>query len=42
MSAVQEYQRTGYVWEQYDALTGEGRRRWVDLRCFYKRSKKIS
>jgi mannosyl-oligosaccharide glucosidase len=22
-----EYQRTGYVWEQYDALTGEGRRR---------------
>ncbi|KAK0197344.1 glycoside hydrolase [Armillaria mellea] len=21
-----EYQRTGYVWEQYDALTGEGRR----------------
>ncbi|KAF8448061.1 glycoside hydrolase family 63 protein [Boletus edulis BED1] len=21
-----EYERTGYVWEQYDALTGEGRR----------------
>ncbi|EPT05863.1 hypothetical protein FOMPIDRAFT_148297 [Fomitopsis schrenkii] len=21
-----EYQRTGYVWEQYDAVTGEGRR----------------
>ena len=25
----QEYQRTGYVWEQYDALTGEGKRRFV-------------
>ncbi|KAG6850459.1 hypothetical protein H0H93_012880 [Arthromyces matolae] len=23
----QEYERTGYVWEQYDALTGEGKRR---------------
>lgn len=23
---LQEYQRTGYVWEQYDALTGEGKR----------------
>ena len=23
----QEWQRTGYVWEQYDAETGEGRRR---------------
>ncbi len=28
----QEYERTGYVWEQYDALTGEGRRRFVG-RC---------
>lgn len=27
--SFQEYERTGYVWEQYDALTGEGRRRWV-------------
>lgn len=26
---LQEYERTGYVWEQYDALTGEGKRRWV-------------
>ncbi|KAK2460565.1 hypothetical protein APHAL10511_007035 [Amanita phalloides] len=25
-NVVKEYQRTGYVWEQYDALTGEGRR----------------
>ena len=24
----QEYERTGYVWEQYDAVTGEGRRRY--------------
>lgn len=23
----QEYDRTGFVWEQYDAVTGEGRRR---------------
>lgn len=28
---VQEYVRTGYVWEQYDALTGEGKRRYVDV-----------
>lgn len=27
--ASQEYQSTGYVWEQYDALTGEGSRRFV-------------
>jgi len=26
---VQEYDRTGYVWEQYDAVSGEGKRRWV-------------
>lgn len=26
---VQEYERTGYVWEQYNALTGEGKRRQV-------------
>jgi len=26
---LQEYERTGYVWEQYDALTGEGRRRFL-------------
>ena len=25
-SVFKEYERTGYVWEQYDALTGEGRR----------------
>jgi len=24
---MKEYERTGYVWEQYDANTGEGRRR---------------
>ena len=24
---MKEYERTGYVWEQYDAITGEGRRR---------------
>jgi mannosyl-oligosaccharide glucosidase len=27
LRAVQEWKRTGYVWEQYDAETGEGRRR---------------
>lgn len=27
---LQEYERTGYVWEQYDANTGEGRRRCVN------------
>ena len=27
--AAQEYVRTGYVWEQYDALSGEGKRRCV-------------
>ena len=26
---MKEYERTGYVWEQYDAKTGEGRRRCV-------------
>ncbi|KAI0933864.1 hypothetical protein AcV5_005895 [Taiwanofungus camphoratus] len=25
-NVFKEYQRTGYVWEQYDAITGEGRR----------------
>ncbi|KAF8344136.1 glycoside hydrolase family 63 protein [Cantharellus anzutake] len=25
-NVFKEYQRTGYVWEQYDALTGEGKR----------------
>jgi len=25
-NVYKEYERTGYVWEQYDALTGEGRR----------------
>lgn len=25
----QEYERTGYVWEQYDPITGEGKRRCV-------------
>lgn len=29
---AQEYVRTGYVWEQYDANNGEGRRRY-DLPC---------
>jgi hypothetical protein len=24
---MQEYERTSYVWEQYDAVTGEGKRR---------------
>ena len=26
---VKEYERTGYVWEQYNANTGEGQRRSV-------------
>ena len=30
--SMQEYERTGYVWEQYDAVTGEGKRRSV-ARC---------
>ncbi|KDR81799.1 hypothetical protein GALMADRAFT_221665 [Galerina marginata CBS 339.88] len=25
-NVFQEYERTGYVWEQYDAITGEGKR----------------
>lgn len=25
-NVYKEYERTGYVWEQYDAMTGEGRR----------------
>ena len=25
-NVFEQYQKTGYVWEQYDALTGEGRR----------------
>lgn len=25
-NVFKEYQRTGYVWEQYDATTGEGKR----------------
>ncbi|KAF9009372.1 glycoside hydrolase family 63 protein [Cyathus striatus] len=25
-NVIKEYERTGYVWEQYDAVTGEGRR----------------
>ncbi|KAF8488307.1 glycoside hydrolase, partial [Russula emetica] len=28
-NVFKEYERTGYVWEQYDANTGEGRRRCV-------------
>lgn len=28
-NVFREYERTGYVWEQYDALTGEGRRRCI-------------
>jgi hypothetical protein len=27
LTFMKEYERTGYVWEQYDAVTGEGRRR---------------
>lgn len=27
LTYMKEYERTGYVWEQYDATTGEGRRR---------------
>jgi hypothetical protein len=27
LMTTQEWKRTGYVWEQYDAETGEGRRR---------------
>jgi len=34
ITVTQEYERTGYVWEQYDALTGEGRRRLVNYRCY--------
>ncbi len=26
---MKEYERTGYVWEQYEANTGEGQRRCV-------------
>lgn len=26
-AGAQEYERTGYVWEQYDAISGEGKRR---------------
>ena len=25
-NVLNEYQRTGFAWEQYDGLTGEGRR----------------
>lgn len=35
--ASQEYERTGYVWEQYHAMTGRGQRRLV-LRIFLSRS----
>jgi hypothetical protein len=31
---MKEYERTGYVWEQYDANTGEGRRRCVNPNIF--------
>jgi hypothetical protein len=27
LTFMKEYERTGYVWEQYDAITGEGKRR---------------
>jgi hypothetical protein len=33
-SSNQEFERTGYAWEQYDAITGEGRRRYVTFLCF--------
>ena len=29
-NVFEQYQKTGYVWEQYDAITGEGRRRYVN------------
>jgi hypothetical protein len=29
----QEWKRTGYFWEQYDAQNGEGRRRSVEFCC---------
>lgn len=40
--SLQEYERTGYVWEQYDALTGEGKRShpftgWTSLVTLSKR-----
>jgi mannosyl-oligosaccharide glucosidase len=28
-NVFKEYQRTGYVWEQYDSISGEGKRRYV-------------
>ena len=32
-SSNQEFERTGYAWEQYDAMTGEGRRRYAKFIC---------
>ena len=29
LTILQEWKRTGYSWEQYDAETGEGRRRYI-------------
>jgi hypothetical protein len=34
LTQVKEYERTGYVWEQYDPNTGEGKRRCVPRTLF--------
>jgi hypothetical protein len=31
---MKEYERTGYVWEQYDPNTGEGQRRYSHPNIF--------
>lgn len=34
LTHMKEYERTGYVWEQYDPNTGEGKRRCVPWTLF--------